>query len=257
MFSIDSTFDHYSKINSYRLQTINQIPTIVDTALAPIENLQAQLNVVNFQPNIKKLYASVQQYRPSFCLFIKHFFTGQWFTIRRLRKTLPTTLARVNACVDKIFHTHGSKQQIEKKLDAERAKKMQALGSKIYRKVSLIQTALQNDLLQSHATNSTARKAHQWFTKTLAKLEQGEDAPLPLWFHATSPSSSQTIKNALSILESGFIKQNRAWLGVGVFMSTNSEHDIYGDFVFALDERPLEASNGQFYGGRIDSKLIN
>ena len=95
-------------------------------------------------------------------------------------------------------------------------------------KKKLVQGSL-DLMLDYRESNENVKEAYDFLRTVMAKLEQGKNAPLPLWFHATS-----TEKNVDGIYGGGEVKQHNAARGYGSFVSSNWE-TMYGDFVFALD----------------------
>jgi phosphatidylserine/phosphatidylglycerophosphate/cardiolipin synthase-like enzyme len=89
------------------------------------------------------------------------------------------------------------------------------------------------------------QKVYEYFQKTLSKLQQGINVPLPDYFHATRAGFE-------SIMKSQTILQSQTGLtGPGVYMSCNNEGDHgYGTHAFAIDEGCLIDTKGIFRTGR-------
>ncbi len=89
------------------------------------------------------------------------------------------------------------------------------------------------------------QKVSDYFTKTLKKLQQGINVPLPDFYHATRAGleniiATQTIRQSTS-----------GAAGPGTYVSCNNEGDHgYGTHTFAIDESCLVESHAKFFTGR-------
>lgn len=91
------------------------------------------------------------------------------------------------------------------------------------------------------------KKVHDYFQKTLAKLTQGIDVPLPDYYHAT-----RYLEGFQGIIKIKQIKKSvDGARGQGVYISTNNEgHYGYGPYTFAIDEAILKNTTAKFFYGR-------
>lgn len=88
-------------------------------------------------------------------------------------------------------------------------------------------------------------KVHEYFHKTLEKLKNGQNVPLPDFYHAT--------KHVGDIIQTQMIRQSVAENGsegIGTYISSNNEGDgyyRYGPYAFAIDEKCLRNSNAKYF----------
>ena len=88
-------------------------------------------------------------------------------------------------------------------------------------------------------------KVLEYFLRTLKKLKQGINVPLPDYFHATR-AGLESIINSQTILQS-----SNGVTGPGTYMSCNNEGDHgYGTHAFAIDEVCLVDTAGKYRTGR-------
>lgn len=96
-----------------------------------------------------------------------------------------------------------------------------------------------------NSIQGTDQKVHDYFLRTLKKLQAGINAPLPDYFHAT--------RNGLGgIISSQKIMQSIGGVtGPGTYVSCNNEGDYgYGTHAFAIDEGCLIDTQATFRTGR-------
>lgn len=95
------------------------------------------------------------------------------------------------------------------------------------------------------STSGIDQKVHDYFQRTLKKLQAGQNAPLPDYFHASK-------SGVLSIINSKTIRQSANGLtGPGTYISCNNEGDHgYGMYAFAIDEGCLVDTSAIFRTGR-------
>lgn len=95
----------------------------------------------------------------------------------------------------------------------------------------------------------TAHKANEFFAKAMAALKNGEDTPLPRWFHATGKKDpdNEPYRSVRRIIDTKKLKVNQALWGSGVYLSTCDEHKHYGLWTFAFDDKALENTSGHFH----------
>ena len=88
-------------------------------------------------------------------------------------------------------------------------------------------------------------KVHDYFQRTLAKLKQGLNIPLPDFFHATRAGLESIIKDQT-------IRQSPSGAaGPGTYISSNNEGEHgYGSHAFAIDEGCVTGTSGKFFTGR-------
>lgn len=72
-------------------------------------------------------------------------------------------------------------------------------------------------------------------------IEQGQKVALPNWYHATKPDYLFSIMNGGNLKESPVGAQGR-----GVYFSTEDEHNTFGPFTFALDQRFVDSFEASF-----------
>jgi len=89
------------------------------------------------------------------------------------------------------------------------------------------------------------QKVHEYFQKTLEKLQAGINAPLPDYFHATK-AGLESIITSQKILQS-----KTGATGPGTYISCNNEGNYgYGSHAFAIDEGCLVDTMATFRTGR-------
>ncbi len=107
--------------------------------------------------------------------------------------------------------------------------------------------------LQQHPISAGAdAKVHEYFQRTLVKLQQGINVPLPDYYHATR-------KHQLNgIVETQTIQQSmEGSAGAGTYVSTKNEGDNgYGPHAFAIDQSCLVDSRAQFFAPQSDKIWI-
>lgn len=91
------------------------------------------------------------------------------------------------------------------------------------------------------------KKVQDYFQKTLEKLQQGVNVPLPDYYHATKTSNG-----AKGIIGKKLIIQSTGGhSGPGVYISTNNEgHYGYGPYTFAIDQAILKNTSAKYFIGR-------
>ena len=101
------------------------------------------------------------------------------------------------------------------------------------------------DHMKDHKRNPSVAEAYNFLEQAQAQLEEGKNAPLPFWFHATPAEAA-----AKSIFQDG-IQQNSAPRGLGAYVSSNWEKS-FGNFVFALDLSTMPFLEGKWLDNQID-----
>jgi hypothetical protein len=95
---------------------------------------------------------------------------------------------------------------------------------------------------------STAIEVNDFFQDMISRLKAGEDRPLPLWFHATGKQSNP--ETVSLIAENSVLKQNNAYMGKGVYFSTQDEHyNNYGDYTYSIDPNIIYDKNAAYFEG--------
>jgi cardiolipin synthase len=107
------------------------------------------------------------------------------------------------------------------------------------------QERVEDAIKQIKITAGIDKRVSEYFQKTLTKLQQGINVPLPDFFHATRAGLE-------SIIQSQTIRQSSSgYAGPGTYMSCNNEGHIgYGPYAFAIDERILVNTQANFFTGR-------
>lgn len=107
------------------------------------------------------------------------------------------------------------------------------------------QERVEDAIKQITITTGVNKKVSEYFQKTLAKLQNGINVPLPDFFHATRTGLE-------SIIETKTIRQSiSGFAGPGTYVSCNNEgHSGYGPYAFAIDESILVNTQAKFFTGR-------
>lgn len=107
------------------------------------------------------------------------------------------------------------------------------------------QERIENSLKLIRTTPGVDSKVTGYFERTLQKLKQGINVPLPDFFHATKTGLE-------GIIQTQTIKQSITGLaGPGTYISCNNEGEYgYGSHAFAIDERCLIGTQAKFFTGR-------
>lgn len=107
------------------------------------------------------------------------------------------------------------------------------------------QERVEDAIKQTKITIGLDKKVSEYFQKTLTKLQQGINVPLPDFFHATSAGFE-------NILQTKTIRQSTSgYAGPGTYISCNNEGHIgYGPYAFAIDEGILVDTQAKFFTGR-------
>ncbi|MBA3956849.1 MAG: phosphatidylserine/phosphatidylglycerophosphate/cardiolipin synthase family protein [Parachlamydiaceae bacterium] len=107
------------------------------------------------------------------------------------------------------------------------------------------QERVEDAIKQIKVLTGVDKKVSDYFQSTLGKLQQGNNVPIPDFFHATRTGLE-------SILQSRTILQSKSGAaGPGTYMSCNNEgHFGYGPYAFAIDESTLADTQAKFFTGR-------
>lgn len=108
------------------------------------------------------------------------------------------------------------------------------------------QERVEDAIKQIKITPGVDQRVSEYFQKTLKKLQNGINVPLPDFFHATRAGLE-------SIIQSQTIRQSTSgYAGPGTYMSCNNEgHFGYGPYAFAIDEGILVDTQAKFFTGRL------
>ncbi len=108
------------------------------------------------------------------------------------------------------------------------------------------QERVEDAIKQLKKTAGIDKKVSDYFYKTLLTLQNGQNTPLPDFFHATKKDGLE------GILQLKIIRQSvRGVAGPGTYMSCNNEgHAGYGPYAFAIDESCLVNTRALFFTGR-------
>lgn len=107
------------------------------------------------------------------------------------------------------------------------------------------QERVEDAIKQIKITAGVDKKVSEYFQKTITKLQQGINVPLPDFFHATRGGLE-------NIIHTKTIQQSTSGAaGPGTYMSCNNEGHIgYGPYAFAIDEGILVNTHAKFFTGR-------
>lgn len=107
------------------------------------------------------------------------------------------------------------------------------------------QERVEDAIKQIKIATGIDKKVSEYFQKTLTKLQQGINVPLPDFFHATRAGLE-------NIIQTKSIRQSTSGAaGPGTYVSCNNEGHIgYGPYAFAIDEGILVDTQGKFFTGR-------
>ena len=100
---------------------------------------------------------------------------------------------------------------------------------------------LKHGIEDDAATTNLRRQAGDYLLGIHHKINKGEDAPIPFYYHATEE------KHLFPILNSGKIKRSDAFNGNGAYFSTANEYLSYGPYTLAFDKSTIDHMSGTYF----------